>query len=113
MWYERNVMYSICKLLKVVKSHCDLSVLAVSLMSFQKKKLDRGVSGWVELYPIFLDFWNFFNFAKPLSVPSFVPLLPQHMITGTFNFFWVECNRIRQHLANFRVCFRFLDNDEH
>ena len=44
MWYERNVMYS-------VKSHCDLSVLAVSLMVFQKK-MDR-VGGWVELYPIF------------------------------------------------------------
>ena len=41
MWHKRNVMYSVCiigpTLLKVVKSHCDLSVLAVSLMSFQKK----------------------------------------------------------------------------
>ena len=26
------------------------------------------VGGWDELYPIFcVDFWNFFNFAKPLS----------------------------------------------
>ena len=43
MWYERNVMYSICiYVIKSCKSHCDLSVLAVSLMSFQKKKkLDR------------------------------------------------------------------------
>ena len=38
MWYERNVMYSICIYIYVIKSHCDLSVLAVSLMSFKKKK---------------------------------------------------------------------------
>ena len=41
MWYERNVMYSVYTY--VIKSHCDLSVLAVSLMSF-KKKMDRGLS---------------------------------------------------------------------
>ena len=40
MWYESNVMYSVC-ILKVVKSHCDLSVLAVSLMGFQKLKKNR------------------------------------------------------------------------
>ena len=36
MWYERNVMNSVCiyTLLQVVKCHCDLSVLAVSLMGF-------------------------------------------------------------------------------
>ena len=39
MWYERNVMYYVYTLLKVVKSHCDLSVLTVSLMGFQKKKI--------------------------------------------------------------------------
>ena len=50
MWFERNVMYSVCIY--------DLSVLAVSRMGFQKKKyLDRGVGGWVELYPNF--FWIF------------------------------------------------------
>ena len=44
MWFERNVMYSVCIY--------DLSVLAVSRMAFQKtQKLDRGVGGWVELYP--------------------------------------------------------------
>ena len=42
MWFERNVMYSVCIY--------DLSVLAVSRMGF-KKKMDRGVGGWVELYP--------------------------------------------------------------
>ena len=37
MWFERNVMYSVCIY--------DLSVLAVSRMGFKKKKkLD---SGWV------------------------------------------------------------------
>ena len=35
MWYERNVMSSVC-ILKVVKSHSDLSVMAASLMIFQK-----------------------------------------------------------------------------
>ena len=34
-------------------------------MGFQKK-FECEVSGWGELYPIFLAFWNFFNFAKPL-----------------------------------------------
>ena len=36
MWFERNVMYSVCTIY-------DLSVLAVSRMGFQKKK----VGGWV------------------------------------------------------------------
>ena len=68
MWYERNVMYSIS--IYVIKSHCDLSVLAVSLMSFQKEKnLDRGWVGGLSSIQFFLDFWNFFNFAKPL-IPS-------------------------------------------
>ena len=60
MWYERrpNVMYTFC--LYVIKS-CDLSVLAMSLMGFQNKKyVNRGVGGWVELYPIFLGFVEFF-----------------------------------------------------
>ena len=38
-----SVMWCILStLLKVVKSQCDLSVLAVSLMGFQKKKLDNN-----------------------------------------------------------------------
>ena len=50
MWFERNVMYSVCIY--------DLSVLAVSRMGFQKNiYLDRWVGGWVELYPNF--FWIF------------------------------------------------------
>ena len=37
-------------------------------MSFQFFFDDMGVGGWVELYPnFFLDFWNCFNFAKPLN----------------------------------------------
>ena len=48
----------------------DLSVLSMSVMGFQKKSLDGGgwLGGWSELYPIFLDFLNFLNFAKPLSM---------------------------------------------
>ena len=45
----------------------DLSVLSMSVMGFKKKKFDWRVCGWGELYPIFLDFRNFFNFAQPLS----------------------------------------------
>ena len=53
MWFERNVMYSVCIY--------DLSVLAVSRMGFQKKKnVDRGVGGWVELYPNFFGIIGIF-----------------------------------------------------
>ena len=37
MWFERNVMYSVCIY--------DLSVLAVSRMGFKKKK--KLIGGWV------------------------------------------------------------------
>ena len=74
MWFECNVMYSVCIY--------DLSVLAVSRMGFQKKKyLDRGWVGGLSYIQIFLDFWNFFNFAKPLretcysSISITVPLV--------------------------------------
>ena len=49
---------SVYTLLKVV-GYYDLSVLSMSVMGFQKK-FGWGVGGfWSELYPIFLDFWNF------------------------------------------------------
>ena len=55
MWYERNVMYSVY----VIKS-CDLSVLAMPLMGFQKKKkLDRWVGGLSSIQIIF-GFFEFF-----------------------------------------------------
>ena len=41
----------------------------MSLMGFQKKK-NIWIGGWVgglSSIQFFLDFWNFFNFAKPLS----------------------------------------------
>ena len=62
-------------LLKVVKSHCDLSVPAVSLMGFQKK-LDMGVGGWVELYTTKLGFFDYFNFAKPLRHQACAQMRP-------------------------------------
>ena len=58
-------VYSVCiyTLLKVV-GYYELSVLSMmSVMSFQKK-VWMGGGGWGDLYPSFLDF---FNFAKPLS----------------------------------------------
>ena len=46
----------------------------MSLMGFQKKKyLDRGVGGWVELYPIF---WGIFGIFLTLQSPL-------HHIIGT------------------------------
>ena len=57
---------SVYTLLKVV-SYYDLSVLSMSVMVSKKKKFGWGVGGWGELYPSFFwDFWNLFNFAKPL-----------------------------------------------
>ena len=54
-------MYSVCIY--------DLSVLAVSRMGFQKKQyLDRGVGGWVELYPIFFGIFGIFlTLQSPLT----------------------------------------------
>ena len=60
MWFERNVMYSVCIY--------DLSVMAVSRMGFQKKNI--WIGGWVgglSSIQFFLDFWNLLNFAKPLT----------------------------------------------
>ena len=53
---------SVYTLLKVV-GYYDLSVLSMSVMGFQKKSF----VGNCQLYPNFLDVWNFFNFAKPLT----------------------------------------------
>ena len=50
--------------LLIVVDYDDLSVPSVSLMGFQKKKFGRGVGGWGELCKCFFDF---FNFANPLS----------------------------------------------
>ena len=52
-------------LLKVV-NYYNLSVLSMSVMGFQKK----SVGGWGKLHPS--CFWNFFNFAKPLSGDMYV-----------------------------------------
>ena len=51
MWFERNVMYSVCIY--------DLSVLPCHGWVSKKKNIWIGgwVGGWVELYPIF--FWIF------------------------------------------------------
>ena len=59
MLFERNVMYSVC-----IRFECSARVTD----GFPKKKyFDRGVGGWVELYPIF--FWIFgifFSLQSPL-----------------------------------------------
>ena len=60
MWFERNVMYSVC-----IRFECSGRVTD----GFLKKK-NIWIGGWVgglSSIQIFLDFWNFFNFAKPLG----------------------------------------------
>ena len=61
MWFERNVMYSVCIY--------DLSVLAVSRMGFQKKKyLDRGwVGGLGSIQFFFTIFGIFLTLQSPLG----------------------------------------------
>ena len=54
-------------LLKVV-GHYDLSVLSMSVMSFQKNVWIGWVGG-VSSIQFILDFLNFYNFAKPLRTP--------------------------------------------
>ena len=59
---------SVYTLLKV-DSYYDLSVLSMSVMGFHKKNVWMG-GGWVggvSSIQFFLDFWIFFNFAKPLT----------------------------------------------
>ena len=53
MWFERNVMYSVCIRL-------EWSVLAVSRMGFQKKKLIGGWVGGLSSIQFFFGFLEFF-----------------------------------------------------
>ena len=55
---------SVYTLLKVV-GYYDLSFLSMSVMGVQKK-IGWWVGG-VSAIQFVLDFWNFFNFAKPLQ----------------------------------------------
>ena len=51
MWFERNVMYSVC-----IRFECSGRVTD----GVQKKKMDRGVGGWAELYPILFGIFGIF-----------------------------------------------------
>ena len=55
---------SVCTLLKVVSCY-DLSVLSMSVMGFQKK-FGWGWVGGVSSIQVYIGFFEFFNFAKPL-----------------------------------------------
>ena len=48
------------------------------------KKLDIRVGGWGEIYPFFLGFLEFFNFAKPLPYVYrlFFSSLPNFLLTS-------------------------------
>ena len=52
MWFERNVMYSVCIY--------DLSVLAMSRMGFQKKNI--WIGGWVGGLSSIQFFFGFLEF---------------------------------------------------
>ena len=60
-------VYFVCirSTLSKVISHYDFSVLSTSVIGFQKK-LDRGVGGWGERYPVFILFQEF---VIPLQSP--------------------------------------------
>ena len=72
------LLFCLYTLLKVV-GYYDLSVMSmqncVHVSDGFQKKFGWGVGGWVgwalDLSKLFLDFWNFFNFAKPLSRRTF------------------------------------------
>ena len=53
-------------LLKVV-GYYDMSVLSMSVMGFQKKSLDGGWVDGVSSIQFCWHFWNFVNFARPIS----------------------------------------------
>ena len=64
MWFERNVMYSVC-----IRLECSGRVTD----GFPKKKkiwIGEGVGGWFELYPIF--FWIFGIFLTLQSPKVYV-----------------------------------------
>ena len=58
-----------CLYIMVKRCYYDLSVLSMSVMDL-KKKIGCRVGGWgggVSSIQFYLDLWNFFNFAKPLT----------------------------------------------
>ena len=63
-------------LLNVV-SHYDLSVLSMSVMGFQKTKLDMGVNGWDELYPVIFGIFKLCQ-APYLEAPMHQKFIYQH-----------------------------------
>ena len=67
-WCNIQCVFGLYTLLKVV-GYYDFSVLSMSVMGFQKK-FGWGWVGGVSSIQFFWDFWNVFNFAKPLSMVS-------------------------------------------
>ena len=65
-----SCILSLYTLLKVVKSHCDLSVVAVSLMGFQKKL----EGGWVGGLSCINCFWGFLEFVLLCKAPYHIPV---------------------------------------
>ena len=96
---------SVYALLKVV-GYYDLRVLSMSVMRFHKKSLDGGWVGGVSSIQFFLDFWNFFNFAKPLS-----------RFTNLYKLFTLTCRNVSTIIRAIQVLrdalFRKLDSTHH
>ena len=85
LWKRSSIPCVFClyTLLKVV-CYYDLNVLSMSVMSFRRKKFGGWV-GEVSSIQVFLDFQNFFNFAKSqykgvLPVPLFDTLVINKML---------------------------------
>ena len=75
--------------LKVV-SYYDLNVLSMSMRGFQKRLGGCEWEGYA-LSSFILDFWNFFIFAKPLSVShtkeSFIYYIKLLLLLWQHNFY--------------------------
>ena len=69
-------------LLKVVNYH-GLKVLPMSVLCF-KKKMDRGVGGWSELYPLLFCIWGIVLTFRPTCSYTLFPLQP------STSFHWVR-----------------------
>ena len=79
MCYERKMMYSVY----VIKSHCDLSVLAVSLMGFKKK----WTGEWVDGLSSIQFFFGIFGISLTLQSPLHIRMIgPTRKTTHTFAF---------------------------
>ena len=103
LWSSRPCVFCLYYTLLKVVGYYDFSVLSMSVMGFQKKSLGGGWVGGVSSIQFF--FWNFFNFAKPLSRPTDIFVIYKSSVT-IFISCCIETRRqlpFRNHLLLFRL----------